>query len=72
MALSSMNTGFTSVGMSFSTQRLCERSFDQVLISPTPIPAYVFGKMVGGALGGIYTGVLDTSFIHTFGATIKY
>ncbi len=71
VALSSMNAGFTSVGMSFSTQRLYERSFDQVLISPTPIPAYVFGKMVGGALRGIYTGVLILLLSIPFGATIN-
>ena len=72
VALSTMNTGFTSVGMSFSTQRLYERSFDQVLISPTPIPAYLFGKMLGGALRGMYTGTLIILLSIPFGAHLSF
>lgn len=72
VALSTMNTGFTSVGMSFSTQRLYEKSFDQVLISPTPIPAYLFGKMFGGALRGMYTGTLIILLSIPFGAHLNF
>lgn len=71
IALSSMSVGFNSVGMSFSTQRIYEKSFDNVIISPTPIPAYVFGKMLGGALRGIYTGVLILLLSLIFGATLN-
>ena len=72
VALSTMNTGFTSVGMSFSTQRLYEKSFDQVLISPTPIPSYLFGKMIGGALRGMYTGTLIILLSIPFGAHLEF
>ncbi len=71
VAMAGMNNGFTSVGMSFSTQRLYERSFDQVLISPTPLPSYIFGKMLGGALRGMYTGVLILLLSLIFGTSIN-
>lgn len=65
IALSSMNTGYSSVAMSLNVQRLYEHSFDQIVISPTPLWQYILGQAIAGALRGLYvsTIVLALSFL---------
>lgn len=71
IALSTMNNSFSAVGQPLNVQRLFERSFDQIIISPTPMPAYIFGQMLGGALRGMYSGVLILLLSIPFGANIQ-
>lgn len=71
IALSTMNNSFSAVGQPLNVQRLFERSFDQIIISPTPMPAYIFGQMLGGALRGMYSGVLILLLSIPFGASIQ-
>lgn len=70
LALTTMNTSFAAVSQPLNIQRLYERSFDQIIISPTPMPAYLFGQMIGGALRGLYGGALILLLSIPFGATI--
>lgn len=70
IALTTMNTGFSSIATSLNVQRIFERSFDQIIISPAPMPAYIFGQMLGGALRGMYSGVLILLLALPFGAHI--
>ncbi len=70
IALTTMNTSFSAVSQPLNVQRLFEHSFDQIIISPTPMPAYIFGQMLGGALRGIYSGVLILLLSVPFGATM--
>ena len=70
IALTTMNTSFSAVAQPLNVQRIFEHSFDQLIISPTPIPAYIFGQMLGGALRGIYSGVLILLLSVPFGANI--
>ena len=51
IALTTMNTSFSAVGQPLNVQRIFERSFDQLIISPTPMPAYIFGQMLAIAIG---------------------
>ena len=71
IALSTMNNSFSAVGQPLNVQRLFERSFDQIIISPTPMPAYIFGQMLGGALRGMYSGMLILLLSIPFGASIQ-
>lgn len=71
IALSTMSNSFSAVGQPLNVQRLFERSFDQIIISPTPMPAYIFGQMLGGALRGMYSGVLILLLSIPFGASIQ-
>ena len=71
IALSTMNNSFSAVGQPLNVQRLFERSFDQIIISPTPMPAYIFGQMLGGALRGMYSGLLILLPSIPFGASIQ-
>ncbi len=70
IALATMNTGFSSVSVALNVQRLFERSFDQIIISPVPMSSYIFGQMTGGALRGMYAGVLILLISIPFGATL--
>lgn len=70
IALTTMNTSFSTVSQPLNIQRIFERSFDQLIISPTPMPAYIFGQMLGGSLRGIYSGVLILLLSVPFGASI--
>lgn len=71
IALTTMNTSFSAVGQPLNVQRLFERSFDQIIISPTPMSAYIFGQMLGGAFRGMYSGVLILLLSIPFGANIQ-
>lgn len=68
IALSTMNNSFSAVGQSLNVQRLFERSFDQIIISPTPMSAYICGQVLGGALRGMYAGGLILLLAIPFGA----
>ena len=58
IALTTMNSAFNAVGMPLNVQRLYEKSFDNIMISPTPLWQYIIGQMLGGSLRGMYAGSL--------------
>ena len=71
IALTTMNASFTAVGMSLNVQRLYEHSFDNIMISPTPMWQYILGQMLGGSLRGFYAGTLVLVLGLCFGANIR-
>lgn len=71
IALNTMNASFSAVSQSLNVQRIFERSFDQIIISPTPMPAYIAGQMIGGAIRGMYGGCLLLIVSIPFGATMN-
>lgn len=71
LALSTMNNSFSAVSQPLNVQRLFEKSFDQLIISPTPMPAYIFGQMLGGSLRGMYSGILILLLSVPFGASVR-
>lgn len=70
IALTTMNASFNAVGMSLNVQRLYEHSFDNILISPTPMWQYILGQMLGGSLRGCYAGGLTIALGALFGAKL--
>ena len=70
IALTTMNSSFNAIGMSLNVQRLYEHSFDNILISPTPLWQYIIGQMTAGALRGMYAGILVIAVGCCFGATV--
>ena len=70
VALTTMNASFSAVGMSLNVQRLYEHSFDNVMISPTPMWQYILGQMLGGSLRGFYAGALVLVLGICFGANM--
>lgn len=58
IALTTMNTGFNSIAQALNVQRIYEKVFEQVIISPTPLWQFVAGQVIGGSLRGMYGGLL--------------
>ena len=56
VALTTMNGSFNAIAQSLNVQRLYERAFDQVMISPTPLWQFIVGQIVAGSLRGLYAG----------------
>lgn len=54
VALTSMNGSFNAIAQSLNVQRLYEKAFDQVIISPTPLWQFIVGQIIAGALRGMY------------------
>ena len=71
VALTTMNASFSAVGMSLNVQRLYEHSFDNIMISPTPMWQYILGQMLGGSLRGFYAGGLTSALGLLFGADLR-
>lgn len=71
VALTTMNSGFNAIGMSLNVQRLYEHSFDNILISPTPMWQYILGQMIAGSLRGMYAGCLVILVGLCFGADMN-
>ena len=70
VALTTMNSSFNAIGMSLNVQRLYEHSFDNIMISPTPMWQYILGQMIAGSLRGMYAGSLVIVVGLCFGANI--
>lgn len=56
VALTTMNGSFNAIAQSLNVQRLYERAFDQVMISPTPLWQFILGQVLAGSLRGLYAG----------------
>lgn len=56
VALTTMNGSFNAIAQSLNVQRLYEKAFDQVMISPTPLWQFIVGQIVAGSLRGLYAG----------------
>lgn len=68
ISLTTMNGSFNAIAQNLNVQRLYEKAFDQVMISPTPLWQFVLGQIIAGALRGLYAGgiiLLLVSPIHT-------
>lgn len=56
VALTTMNGSFNAIAQNLNVQRLYEKAFDQVMISPTPLWQFIVGQILAGSLRGIYAG----------------
>lgn len=56
VALTTMNGSFNAIAQNLNVQRLYEKAFDQVMISPTPLWQFILGQILGGSLRGLYAG----------------
>lgn len=54
ISLTSMNGSFNAIAQNLNVQRLYEKAFDQVMISPTPLWQFIAGQIIGGSLRGLY------------------
>ena len=56
VAMTTMNGSFNAIAQNLNVQRLYEKAFDQILISPTPLWQFIVGQIIGGSLRGLYAG----------------
>ncbi|WP_243107586.1 ABC transporter permease [Clostridium sp. OF09-36] len=49
VALTTMNGSFNAIAQNLNVQRLYEKAFDQVMISPTPLWQFIAGQIIGGS-----------------------
>lgn len=56
VSLTTMNGSFNAIAQNLNVQRLYEKAFDQVIISPTPLWQFIAGQIIGGSLRGFYAG----------------
>lgn len=71
IAMCTMNNSFSAVATALNVQRIFEHSFEQIIISPTSLPQYVIGQSIGGALRGMYSGILVILISLPFGITLR-
>lgn len=58
VSLTTMNGSFNAIAQNLNVQRLYEKAFDQVMISPTPLWQFIVGQIIGGSLRGLYAGCI--------------
>ncbi len=58
ISLTTMNGSFNAIAQNLNVQRLYEKAFDQVMISPTPLWQFIIGQIVAGSLRGLYAGAI--------------
>ena len=49
VSLTTMNGSFNAIAQNLNVQRLYEKAFDQVMISPTPLWQFIAGQIIGAA-----------------------
>lgn len=72
VALTTMNASFGAIAQNLNVQRLYERAFDQVMISPTPLWQFVTGQIIGGSLRGIYAGCVIILLVSPIGIKLCF
>ncbi len=72
IAISAMNTSFTSVGVTLNIQRRYTKVFENYLIAPVRPESIVIGKVLGGMLRGSFSAfiILGLSLLYGAGITI--
>lgn len=72
VALTTMNGSFNAIAQNLNVQRLYEKAFDQVLISPTPLWQFVAGQIIGGSLRGLYAGGVILLLVAPLGTGLVF
>ena len=58
VSLTTMNGSFNAIAQSLNVQRLYEKAFDQVMVSPSPLWQFIVGQIIAGSLRGLYAGAV--------------
>ncbi len=72
VALTTMNGSFNAIAQNLNVQRLYEKAFDQVMISPTPLWQFVTGQIIGGSLRGMYAGSVIILLVLPIGTGLRF
>ena len=72
VALTTMNGSFNAIAQNLNVQRLYEKAFDQVMISPTPLWQFIAGQIIGGSLRGLYAGIVILALTIPIGTGLVF
>ena len=72
IALTTMNGSFNAIAQNLNVQRLYEKAFDQVMISPTPLWQFIAGQVIGGSLRGLYAGIIIILLVLPIGTGLCF
>ena len=72
VSLTTMNGSFNAIAQNLNVQRLYEKAFDQVMISPTPLWQFIAGQVIGGSLRGLYAGVIIILLVLPIGTGLCF
>ena len=72
IALTTMNGSFNAIAQNLNVQRLYEKAFDQVMISPTPLWQFIAGQVIGGSLRGLYAGMVIILLVLPIGTGLCF
>lgn len=72
VALTTMNGSFNAIAQNLNVQRLYEKAFDQVMISPTPLWQFIVGQIIGGSLRGLYAGAVILALTIPIGTGLVF
>lgn len=72
VSLTTMNGSFNAIAQNLNVQRLYEKAFDQVIISPTPLWQFIAGQILAGALRGLYAGGIILLLVLPIGTSLKF
>lgn len=68
IALSAMNTSFSTVGINLNMSRLYHKTLDEYLIAPINAGAFVIGKVLAGCVRGLIASLIILALAYLFGA----
>ena len=71
LALSTMNASFNAVSTPLSIARLYDRTLEEYLVSPITLFSFAAGKILAGALRGLYVGLILLAVAFVFGANFR-
>ena len=63
---------FNAIAQNLNVQRLYEKAFDQVMISPTPLWQFIAGQVIGGSLRGLYAGMVIILLVLPIGTGLCF
>ncbi|MDO5784587.1 MAG: ABC transporter permease [Eubacteriales bacterium] len=72
VALTTMNGSFNAIAQNLNVQRLYEKAFDQIMISPTPLWQFILGQIIGGSLRGLYAGAIILLLVMPIGTGLIF
>lgn len=72
VSLTTMTASFNAIAQTLNVQRLYEKAFDQVIISPTPLWQFIAGQIIAGALRGMYAACVIMLLILPIGTGLVF
>ncbi|NPV44857.1 MAG: ABC transporter permease [Firmicutes bacterium] len=71
IALTTMNSSYNAIAVQLNIHRLHDKSFQEYLIAPVSIFSITLGKILAGALRGMYAGTVILLVSLLFGRAIR-